>query len=378
MAYLQLKQEQKRKALIIRNQKEGILLFSDRANQYRKHHLKDDNLERANKPQNATNKTSIIGEKAQKLLAVLRGKFRCDRKELILNDNYIAQITKRKLRQNINIINQIPAIEFMIKRDRKLKSYVITKVKNEESSLQKIAKSNVSQSVETKRIQGSPNKNNNSRRIRSKFLNNSKVGSKNVIRYQKYKSYEKAKDLKDHYPLNQEDCYELQKRSNKKFNLKAMNEILLAMSRKTKLKSNSFNSKALFMAYMTKVFQKEDREVDKANSPTFRIISGRSESEIVEILTLNQKEKYLNQVENSAIHSRSDYTQFRARIAGQFPINLAYSLLKNMIDIKKQDDILEIAMYKEVPLSEHYKLLLLNHAKSGGYAGVNQLEIKNK
>ena len=129
MAYAQqINQEQE--ALAIKNKSAKLLSFSDRANQYRKHHLKDDGLERANKPKNATDKTLIMGEKAQKLLAVFRGKFRGRRKELVLNDKYIAEVTGLRKRQNINIINQIPSSEFIIKRDRKQKSYVIKKAKN--------------------------------------------------------------------------------------------------------------------------------------------------------------------------------------------------------------------------------------------------------
>ena len=421
MAELQLKQEQE--ALTIKNKSAKLLSFSDRANQYRKHLLEDDNLVRANKPKNATDKTAIAGEKAQKLLAVFRGKFRNSRKELVLNDKYIAEVTGRKKRQNINIINQIPDSEFIINRDRKRKSYVITKAKNEESSLQKIAKSEMPQSLKTKELQGNSNKNNNTRSIRSnmhtheaKFFNNSNsnnnlpeqvkttetknqntkvadikvlvskkkslankrkkvTNSERVTRYQKFKAYDKPKSLAEHYPLSQEDCYELQERSGKAYNLNAMNEILLDMSRKPELQGHSFISKAKFMAYMTKAYQEEGRDVDKANQTGFRIMKRRPKSEVEEIVTLNQREKYLNETENSAIHARCDYTQLRARIAGQFPIHLAYALLINMIDVKREENVLKLTMHKPVPLSDHYVQLLLNHANGiGGYVGVNELE----
>ena len=63
---------------------------------------------------------------------------------------------------------------------------------------------------------------------------------------------------------------------------------------------------------------------------------------MAEILTFNQRSNYLNKEEDSAIFSRSDYTQFRARVAGQFPINLGYNLLKNMFSVKKKGHVLEI------------------------------------
>lgn len=410
-------------ALTIKNKSAKLLSFSDRANQYRKHLLEDDNLVRANKPKNATDKTSIAGEKAQKLLAVFRGKFRNSRKELILNDNYIAQITGRKKRQNINIINQIPDSDFIIKRDRKRKSYVITKAKNEESFLQKIAKSEMPQSLKTKEIQGNSNKNNNTRSIRSnmhaheaKFFNNSNssnnlpeqveptepqkpitesagikvlvskkkslankrkkvTNSESVTRYQKFKAYDKPKSLAEHYPFSQEDSYELQERSGKAYNLNAMNEILLDMSRKPELQGHSFISKAKFMAYMTKAYQEEGRDVDKSNQAGFRIMKRRPKAELEKIVTLNQRETYLNQVENAGIHTRCDYTQLRARIAGQFPIHLAYALLINMIDVKRKENVLKLTMHKPVPLSDHYEQLLLKHATGvDEYAGVSELE----
>ncbi len=193
----------------------------------------------------------------------------------------------------------------------------------------------------------------------------------------KFKQYDEPKTLTDHYPLSSEDAHELQKRSGKEYNLNAMNEILLDMSRKPKESKCMFESKALFMSYMTKVYQNEDRDVNKTNLPGFKIMKRRPVAEVTEIITLAQREKYLNETENSGIHARCDYTQYRARIAGGFPINLGYDLLTNMIGAKKKDRVLEITMHKQVPLSEHYKKCLLDLAKSvGGYEGVDELLIQ--
>jgi hypothetical protein len=215
---------------------------------------------------------------------------------------------------------------------------------------------------------------------KKKFLANTRKKVTNAERkskYYKFKAYDKPKNLKDHYPLNQEDCWELQKRSGKAYNQNAMNEILLSMSRKPELQGNSFITKAKFMAYMTDVYSGEKRDLDKANQASFKIIKRRPNAEVEEIVTLNQRETYLNQVESTGIHTRCDYTQFRARIAANFPINLGYDLLKNMIDVKRQDTIFEVTMHKAVELTEHYKQLLLNHTKGiGGYSGVDKLEFK--
>ncbi|MFK7973679.1 MAG: hypothetical protein AB8B66_02280 [Rickettsiaceae bacterium] len=213
---------------------------------------------------------------------------------------------------------------------------------------------------------------------KKKFLANKRkkvTNSEQITRYQKFKAYDKPKNLSQHYPLSQEDCYELQKRSSKAYNLNAMNEILLDMSRKPEIQGHSFVSKAKFMCYMTKAYREEGRDVNKANQAGFKIIKRRPKAEIEEIVTLNQREKYLNQVENAAIHARCDYTQFRAKIAGIFPINKGYDLLKAMISVKKKDSVFEIIMNKSVELTEHYKQLLIIQANAvGGYAGVDKLE----
>jgi len=193
----------------------------------------------------------------------------------------------------------------------------------------------------------------------------------------KFNQYEEPKSLANHYPLSSDDAYELQKRSGTAYNLNAMNEILLDMSRKSKESKHMFESKARFMSYMTKAYKNEGRDVDKANLPGFKIIKRRPQAEVTEIITLAQREKYLNQVENSAIYARCDYTQYRARIAGQFPINLGYDLLTNMVEVKRDENVLKIAMHKLVPLGENLVQSLLNHAKGiGGYAGVSELLIQ--
>lgn len=204
-----------------------------------------------------------------------------------------------------------------------------------------------------------------------------KFNAEKKHRYYKFNQYNKPKTLADHYPFSQEDCWKLQKRSGKAYNLNAMNEILLDISRKPKTQGHSFISKAKFMAYMTKAYREEGRDVDKANLPGFKIIKRRPQAEITEIITLAQREKYLNETENSAIYARCDYTQYRARIAGQFPINLAYDLLTNMVEVKKEEHVLKVTMHKPVPLGENHVQLLLNHAKGiGGYAGVSELLIQ--
>ena len=48
-----------------KKQQGKLISFTDKANQYRKHHLSDELIERANKPKNATSKTLVISKTTQ-------------------------------------------------------------------------------------------------------------------------------------------------------------------------------------------------------------------------------------------------------------------------------------------------------------------------
>ena len=365
-------------------QQNKLVSFADKANQYRKHHLSDELIERANKPQNATRRTLVISKTTQAIVAIARQKLCKTRIEWFMSDTYMAKVTKCGTRQNRNIIGQIKGTKFNITRCRKRKGWVLKtlEINNPKRKYFSESKSSIAQDKQS--IEEDHYKNNNSKRIRSsksEFLNFSPkketTRPDQKYRHQKFKTYNEPKDLSEHYPLNQEDAYELRKRCGKAYNLNAMNEILLNMSRKPKIQGHSFISKEKFMCYMTKSYRQEGRDVDKANRPNFKILRKRSKDEIDEIVTYNQQESYMKKVEDAAILNRTDYTQYRAKIAGQFPINLGYNLLNNILDIKKKDNIFIITMCKNVDLTHHYKELLLSNANAvGGYAGVDKIEFK--
>lgn len=380
-----------------------------------------------------TDKTVYLSEKAKKILRViLKMIFRSDK--ALVNQNYLNKLTKCCARQNKRLLNELLDLiqyekikvweggkisyYFCITLSASLQQEIRSvELKNTNSSWTKMSTpicnnrdsnkleyrsntqaqesiffnnsnsdSRFSEQVEAidtntttcehvgKVVKADSKKKFNSRARKKPTVAERKASKAKVY---KFNQYDKPKTLADHYPLSQEDCWELQKRSGKVYNLNAMNEILLDMSRKPKTQGHSFVSKAKFTAYMTKAYRKEGRDVDKANLPGFKIMKRRPVAEVTKIITLAQREKYLNETENSGIHTRCDYTQYRARIAGQFPINLGYDLLTNMIGAEKKDSILEITMHKQVPLSEHYKKCLLDLAKSiGGYAGVDELLIQ--
>jgi hypothetical protein len=374
-----------------------------------------------------SDKTIYLSEKAKKILRViLKMIFRSNK--AVVNQKYLNTITKCCDRHNRRLLNEL--LDFIqyekikVWKGRKFSYYFCIKlsaslqeeIRDTEPKNTNSTRTKMSDLICNNRDSNKLESRSNARAHESKFLNNSnsislneyveKIESKDLATdpvdpiplvskrkfisnkrkkttkaqraarvYKMSSQYDKPKSLGEHYPLSQEDCWELQKRSGKGYNLNAMNEILLDMSRKPQLQGHSFVSKAKFMAYMTKAYREEGRDVDKANSPTFKIIKRRPKAEVTEIITLAERERYLNKTENAGIYSRCDFTQLRAKIAGQFPVNLGYDLLKNMIGVKKNDYVFEITMHTEIDLTEHYKQLLLNNVNAvGGYAGVKELE----
>lgn len=96
----------------------------------------------------------------------------------------------------------------------------------------------------------------------------------------------------------------------------------------------------------------------------------------ISFTTYQQRENYLNQVEDNAIRHRSDENQYKARIAGKMPPNLAYNLLMNLITIREENNILKLIMIKHIELTAHYKQILIDLAIGvGGYSEVKKLEI---
>lgn len=171
--------------------------------------------------------------------------------------------------------------------------------------------------------------------------------------------------------LTDELCEKLRSSSGKLFTNNAIREITKAIAASEKGSQAFFYHINGVVSYLTPALIREKRDPNKIGSESYYTTAGMT----AEDKLLHEREKYLNQVENSGIHARCDYTQYRARIAGQFPTNLAYTLLTNMVEVKREENVLKITMHKLVILGENYVQLLLNHAKGiGGYAGVNELE----
>jgi hypothetical protein len=171
--------------------------------------------------------------------------------------------------------------------------------------------------------------------------------------------------------LTDEICEKLRSGSGRDFTNKAIKEITKAIAASEKGSQAFFYHINGLVAYLIPALIREKRDPNKVGGENYYTLAGMT----AEDKMLHEKEKYLNETENSGIYARCDYTQYRARIAGQFPINLAYDLLTNMVEVKKEENVLKVTMHKPVPLGENLVQSLLNHANGiGGYAGVNELE----
>ena len=189
-----------------------------------------------------------------------------------------------------------------------------------------------------------------------------------------FKQYDKAKTLAEHHPLTAEDCSLLQSKSTRYFDLNAQNEILLAMSKKPKTKGHSFPSKACFIAYFAIVLLNEKRDAVKINNLGFKINANLTKADIIKRADYAKIEAYLSEVETKAITSRSDETQFRAKLAGVLG-KRAYDILPHLVSIEKQEEVFKLHLNKTLELTEQMKCSILKEAKAvDGYRGIERLE----
>lgn len=372
---------------------------------YRKQFLAYENIERANKPKNPTAVTSVVGGHGVNLISVVAQKLRGGRAEFVANSKYIAKITGKKRRQNINIINQINGTAFKVTSHKKYKNqrncYVFTHLENtlktDKSRVQNFAQC---QSLQTARVRDKQGyyKNNNTRSIRSKvqahesiILQNSSslnleevskviplklkpIGNKRKkptnakiktsrSRVYKFNQYDQPKSLNEHYPLSRKECSELQTSSGRDFTLNAMNEILLDISRKRKESQHRFPSKAAFMAYMSKLYRYEGRDTVKTANLGFKILARATKAEVIEYTTLAQREEFMASFEEVAINLPTPENRFKAKIACTLPPMIGCKLLSGIKSVIFSGNTLEIHLTHELDI-DHHKQAILKEARA--------------
>ncbi len=419
-------QEREEALRLKQNQPATILFIAKHSRKYRKQYIEYDTLERANKPKLYTKITQHLGEKAKALASVIVQKLRGERKKFVANHVYIAKVTGRKRRQNLNIIEELRDIfniEFHRSYINEGKKYRHCYVFLNKLIGQNIASPKSSQPPTITGVQ-TPFKNNNTKSIRSNILiftqSFSKIGVtpfysflKKIINKQenffmispiqisqknkntnpKRKLIHAMLAIKKHKPhngflgkpkylqdmqeyLTPEICSMLRSKCKKNFTDNAIKKIMQKVSAHHKGKNACFLHVNGFLRYMTAVLVGELRDAITCSSLNFYIKTNKSEAEIQELTIQAQQERYLNKEEIAGIHSRCDYTQYRAKIAGTFSTNIGYNLLTNLIAVRKKGTVFEMVVTKTIVLTKHYTQMLLAQANAvGGYNSVNKLKL---
>jgi len=154
----------------------------------------------------------------------------------------------------------------------------------------------------------------------------------------------KSRVLQDFYPLNKEDCNELQILSGRDFSLNAMNEILRDMSKR--LTDRVFNSRKGFLSYMSKALRYEMRDAVKTSNESFKIKANLSfeEGRAEEI------ENYLTEIEYST--QVSPEWHLKKKLACVLESAKAYNFLKAYRSMAVEDGIAKIHLHEAVQLSQ--------------------------
>ena len=305
-----------------------------------------------------TDKTVYLGEKAKKLLRAILKKLFSNRYVLI-NHKYITQATRCKSDQNVLILKQLakilriqfyrlytnnkgtkfsrhyyielhPAVIDELKDTGNLNSkfypekyrltYINRNIFNKDKDID--LESNFSQNSEEVKIEENrepqvavfPLESINSVKLKKRLPNERKkpTNAEKKAKVYYFNQYKEPQTLNYHYPLTKEDASRLQSLSGRDFNLNAMNEILLDMSKKL---DKQFCSKAQFIAYFGKCLRFEMRDAVKTGNDNFRIKANITPINQKEIDREKQIEQYLAKIEQQAITYICSENQLKARLA---------------------------------------------------------------
>jgi hypothetical protein len=354
-----------------------------------------------------TEKTVYLGEKAKKLLRAILKKLFSNRYVLI-NHKYISQATRCKSDQNVLILKQLakilriqfyrlytnnkgtkfsrhyyielhPAVVDELKDTGNLNSefypeknrliYINRNIFNKDKDID--LESNFLKNSEEVKIEEirkpqvavfSP-ESINSVKLKKRLPNERKkpINAEKKAKVYYFNQYKEPQTLNYHYPLTKEDASRLQSLSGRDFNLNAINEILLNMSKKL---DKRFCSKAQFIAYFGKCLRFEMRDAVKTGNDNFRIKENVTPINQKEIDREKQIEQYLAKIEQQAIAYVCSENQLKARLANVLAPLRSYKLLSNIKDFEVVGNIMRIYLRHIVQLSENEKNIVLSQVQS--------------
>lgn len=371
-----------------------------------------DKLIRANitPEEELTDKTIYLGEKAKKLLrAILKKLF--DNRYVLINHKYITQATRCKSDQNTIILKELerilkikfyrlytndkgtkfsrhyyielhPAITQELKDTGTLNSefcpdfyrltYTNRNIFNEDirSNVHAHESNFLQNTQEIKREENTepqivelPKEPVKPAKLKTRPFNERKkrTNAERKARIYHFNQYKEPQNLGYHYPITKEDGGKLQSLSGRDFSLKAMNEILLDMSKRL---DNRFCSKAQFIAYFAKCLRYEIRDAVKTGNDNFYIKRNITPINQREIDKAKQIEQYLAEVEQKAITHVCPENQLKARIANVLEPLRAYALLLNIKDLAVIGNIVRIYLRADCQLNRYETNLVLSQFKS--------------
>ena len=385
---------------------------------YRKSYIAWDKLERANKPDNYTEKTRYLSKNAKALLSVVYQKLK-KQPVLVLNHKYISTITNSGSRQNQRIIQEIKdVVDVSYKRGitelngKRYKNSYEFKLKNNgrDESIQrtKMSDKNASSTIY---------KENNNIKIRSRanFLKNSSnsfsaeenpntepdnkierrsseapetpiiLGEECAHPHNSNGSTQNTNgflgsgkylfEVLDH--LTDEMCNQIRTRCGKNYTDKAIREIAKAVSRSKKGAKAFFYHIKGFIAYLSKILTFEKRDPAKISSTNYYITANQTSEEQV----MRKQEKYLGCIEYSL--QVSPEWHLKKKLAAVLERSKAYNLLTSYKSIEITRGRAVITLNRHTQLSKLDKELILSqiqatHEKTddaGNYQSVESLEI---
>ena len=172
------------------------------------------------------------------------------------------------------------------------------------------------------------------------------------------------------YPLAEADISNLRHLAGREFSNRAINEILLSLSKK--LPNHGFPHKKAFINYMVKALSYEKRDAVKISNESFRIKTNITFYDI----GLKQQEAFLNRIEES--RDTFPKMQLSRKLAGILAPDIAYALLSSASfsdkSVPLDSSTFTILLQTSVELNDRQKRLILTQVQSVYGNHINRLD----
>ena len=172
------------------------------------------------------------------------------------------------------------------------------------------------------------------------------------------------------YPLAEADISNLRHLAGREFSNRAINEILLSLSKK--LPNHGFPHKKAFINYMAKALSYEMRDAVRISNETFRIKSNISSCDT----NFKEQEAFLSRIEESRDTSLA--AQLKRKLAGILVSGIAYKFLSAASfpdkSIPVDSSTFKILLQTGVELNDHQKRLILAQVQSVYGNHINRLD----